>query len=287
MVVFDDVLLIELDTDARVSWRYQTSELGNNSMPLPFGLPRICCPGPGKCQKRGTEFTFTISDGRSRQLYGYVKQMYQRDETTQVACILGSKPLYVWFAWILRLVHARLLHDPSKTTTIALLNAIRSTRTDLTKEFAFNDSFVGEMKMYKFPLHPLGELGVRALEPHILNYRSFTNKLQSPSVLLVLLSSMLFEQRIILVHEENDLLSGICQLLLRLIAPFVWKHLLIPVLPKELLHYATAQIPFILGMTPNLYSENASKLTNVIVLHLESGKIEFLQLTVSFPTLCE
>ncbi len=54
---------------------------------------------------------------------------------------------------------------------MALLNAIRQ-RDVLGKNFTFNDSFVGESKLYEFPLHPLGEFGLRSLEPHIVRLQN-------------------------------------------------------------------------------------------------------------------
>ncbi|KDO22413.1 hypothetical protein SPRG_21016 [Saprolegnia parasitica CBS 223.65] len=285
---FDDVLLLERHDDGpRVVWRYLTDPAcgsGNNNFSLPYGLPPICVPGATKGQRRGAEFTFTISDGRSRQLYGLVKQVALKPETPAlVACILAPKPLYVWLAWILRLVHARLLHDPTKRSTMTLLNAIRGAHHDGPLVFA--DSFVGDLKTYTFPLHPPGAFGARALEPHILNYRSFTTKLQTPSALLVLLSALLLEQRVVVVHDEHDLLTGLCQLLLRLLSPLVWKHMLIPVLPMALLHYASAPIPYLLGMTTSVYK--ATKLSNVVIFHLDAGNVEFRDLLGAFPTLCD
>ncbi|OQR83276.1 hypothetical protein ACHHYP_14907 [Achlya hypogyna] len=292
-MVFDDVLLVDVDREVDapvVRWRYLTDAgcaSSNNNFSLPYGLAPICCPAHARGIRRGAEFTFTISDGRSRQLYGLVKQvgLPTKPEETTVVCILGPRPLYVWFTWILRLVHARLLHDPTKATTVALLNAIRA--TDGPGALTFTDSFVGDFKTYTFPQHPLGAFGSRSLEPHVLNYRSLTTKLQTPAALLLLVSLLLLEQRVLLVHDEPEVLSGLSQLLLRLLAPFSWKHLLIPVLPPELLHYANAPIPYLLGVPPDEYAELAPKLSNVVAFQLNTGTVQFRRLTADLPTLCD
>ncbi|RHY92119.1 hypothetical protein DYB37_002048 [Aphanomyces astaci] len=231
------------------------------------------------------EFTFTISDGRARQQYGFVKQLFvaSTDEEPSTHVV----PMYVWFTWILRLVHARLLHDPSRGSAVELLNAIRKAGTTDHSDFTFRLALDhgASPALYTFPLHPPGAFGMRTMEPHILNNRSFTNKLQSPTVLLVLLSALLHEQKVLLVHDERDVLRGTCQLLLRLLAPFTWKHLLIPVLPEELLHYAHAPIPYLMGVTTDAYSK-ASSITNAIVFNLHEERIELRNLTDGFPTLC-
>ncbi|RHY33657.1 hypothetical protein DYB32_007973 [Aphanomyces invadans] len=193
------------------------------------------------------------------------------------------RPMYVWFTWVLRLFHARLLHDPSRRSAVTLLNAVRKAAdADFTFRLALDH--ITNPALYTFPLHPPGTFGLRTMDPHILNNRSFTNKLQSPTVLLVLLSALLHEQKVLLVHDERDVLRGTCQLLLRLLVPFTWKHLLIPVLPLELLSYAQAPIPYLLGLTTDAYSRAA--LTNAIVFNLHEERIELHNLYAGFPTLC-
>ncbi|ETW00454.1 hypothetical protein, variant 1 [Aphanomyces invadans] len=291
MTLFEDVIIVEFEKQTQtpqIAWRYLTDAACahvNNKSTIPVGLAAICAPAAGKFQKRGMEFTFTISDGRARQQYGYVKQIFvvTEDMSTQVVCILGPKPMYVWFTWVLRLFHARLLHDPSRRSAVTLLNAVRKAAdADFTFRLALDHST--NPALYTFPLHPPGTFGLRTMDPHILNNRSFTNKLQSPTVLLVLLSALLHEQKVLLVHDERDVLRGTCQLLLRLLVPFTWKHLLIPVLPLDLLSYAQAPIPYLLGLTTDAYSRAA--LTNAIVFNLHEERIELHNLYAGFPTLC-
>ncbi|KAF0687084.1 Aste57867_21165 [Aphanomyces stellatus] len=294
MGLFDDILIVEYHKDTQspqIAWRFLTDPKcahGNNNFTFPVGIAAICAPAAGKRQKRGMEFTFTISDGRARQQYGFVKQLFltNDDESTTVVCILGARPLYVWFTWILRLFHARILHDPSRATAMALLNAIRTEGGDGTAEFSVRDALDGPTQaMYFFPLHPPGEFGMRTMEPHVLSNRSFTSKIKSPTVLLVMLSALLHEQKVLLVHDERDVLRGTCHMLVRLLSPFVWKHLLIPVLPTELLHYAQAPIPFLMGMSSAHYK--SASLANVVVFNLQDERIELRHLATGFPTLAD
>ncbi|KAH9097461.1 hypothetical protein LEN26_016991 [Aphanomyces euteiches] len=297
MGVFDDVVIVEYRNDEQapqVTWRYLTDPacaFGNRAFTFPVGLAAICAPAAGKCQKRGMEFTFTISDGRERQQYGYVKQLFLAPDlvATQVVCILGTKPLYVWFSWILRLFHARMLHDPSHRTSImSFLNSIRRDGGEAMADFSFRDSLDGLVHpAYIFPLYPPGAFGMRTMEPHILHNRSYTNKLKCPTVLLLMLSALLHEQRILIVHDERDVLRGTCLMLLRLLAPFVWKHLLIPVLPSELIQYIQAPIPYLMGITPSQYAQCTDTISNAIVFNLLEERLELRQLTTGFVTLCD
>ncbi|RQM19404.1 hypothetical protein B5M09_004645 [Aphanomyces astaci] len=176
------------------------------------------------------EFTFTISDGRARQQYGFVKQLFVASTDEELSTHVV--PMYVWFTWILRLVHARLLHDPSRGSAVELLNAIRKAGTTDHSDFTFRlalDHGAGPA-LYTFPLHPPGAFGMRTMEPHI--------------------------------------------------------HLLIPVLPEELLHYAHAPIPYLMGVTTDAYSKASSIITNAIVFNLHEERIELRNLTDGFPTLC-
>lgn len=57
--------------------------------------------------------------------------------------------------------------------------------------------------------------------------------------------------------------------------PFIWQHILIPVLPGKLLDYATAPIPFIIGIRRYLLADLLAKrsLDGIVIVDVDSGEV--------------
>eukprot|EP00002_Diphylleia_rotans_P003562 TRINITY_DN12461_c0_g1_i1.p1 TRINITY_DN12461_c0_g1~~TRINITY_DN12461_c0_g1_i1.p1 ORF type:complete len:627 (-),score=120.01 TRINITY_DN12461_c0_g1_i1:1146-3026(-) len=66
--------------------------------------------------------------------------------------------------------------------------------------------------------------------------------------ILSLLAAVLAERRIVLVSSSLSKLSACCHATAAMIYPFNWQHIFIPVLPKKLLDYCTAPMPFLIGL---------------------------------------
>jgi len=62
------------------------------------------------------------------------------------------------------------------------------------------------------------------------------------------LEAMLLEHKVCLIAKDVSLLTPICEALRLLLFPFAWQHCYIPLLPKELLGYLEAPIPFVAGL---------------------------------------
>ena len=65
---------------------------------------------------------------------------------------------------------------------------------------------------------------------------------------LQLIEAVLLEQRILLLSTKLSALTVVAETLLHLIFPFRWPHVYIPLLPRSLLDFLFAPMPFIIGM---------------------------------------
>lgn len=63
-----------------------------------------------------------------------------------------------------------------------------------------------------------------------------------------LFEALLLEQRILFSSRNLSLLSHAVHGALALLAPFSWQHIVIPVLPTQLIEYVTSPIPFVIGI---------------------------------------
>lgn len=67
-------------------------------------------------------------------------------------------------------------------------------------------------------------------------YRLLLSKLSFHNIVLIL-TALLQEQRVLLHSESVELLSPLCEALASLMFPFIWAHVYVPVLPLRLVEY--------------------------------------------------
>lgn len=66
--------------------------------------------------------------------------------------------------------------------------------------------------------------------------------------IVTVLEALLQEQRVCLLSSDVTQLTPVCEALRNLMFPLKWQHAYIPLLPKELLGYLEAPIPFMVGL---------------------------------------
>lgn len=70
-----------------------------------------------------------------------------------------------------------------------------------------------------------------------------------PRNFLRLMSAILCERRIMFVAEDLTTLSECVHAATTVLYPFAWQHVLVPMLPTDMLEYVSAPMPFIIGVS--------------------------------------
>ncbi|ELP91417.1 suppression of tumorigenicity, putative [Entamoeba invadens IP1] len=94
------------------------------------------------------------------------------------------------------------------------------------------------------------------------------------SEVIDILSQMLLERKFLFVSEYLMTLSNTISAFMTLMFPFVWQHVLIPLLPKSLVTYCAAPMPFIIGCLKNLYpnvQKECGDISDVYVIDIDKG----------------
>ena len=93
--------------------------------------------------------------------------------------------------------------------------------------------------------------------------------------LLLLLSALLCEQRIVFVSRHLSRLSACIHAAVALLQPLQWQHILVPLLPHHLLSYCSAPMPFVIGLHAEFLPELLALpgLDELIVVSLDSGRV--------------
>jgi DENN domain-containing protein 1 len=66
--------------------------------------------------------------------------------------------------------------------------------------------------------------------------------------ILIVFVSLLLERRIIFCSSKLSTLSSCIQAAMAMVYPLTWQHIYIPVLPKSLLTFVCAPMPFVVGI---------------------------------------
>ena len=147
-------------------------------------------------------------------------------------------------------------------------------------------NFVNEI-----PLPPLGEVKVQFAVSNKLIYffrpppnnpllcthyplRLLFECLDSENALSVV-EAVLLEQRILLLSSKLSALTVVAETLLHLIFPFRWPHVYIPLLPRSLIDFLFAPMPFIIGMHHSYVKGALTEelLSDIIVVDLDSNRV--------------
>ena len=72
---------------------------------------------------------------------------------------------------------------------------------------------------------------------------------------MFIVSCMLTERRLVFHSESLEKVSDVIHGLLKLLYPFEWQQVCIPILPKSLMHYVGAPMPFIIGLPTSAIEE--------------------------------
>ena len=105
----------------------------------------------------------------------------------------------------------------------------------------------------------------------ILNYLSISH-------ILCLFKLLIFEQKVLVVGKNNDIISQIILNFVSLLYPFEWIHTYIPVMSEKMLKFLQSFLPFFNGINISLYLKaipilsKASK--GVFIFNIDEDKIE-------------
>lgn len=93
--------------------------------------------------------------------------------------------------------------------------------------------------------------------------------------MMVIFSAILNERRIIFTSRRLYRLSACVQSANDIIYPMIWQHIFIPVLPKALVDYLLAPMPFLIGVPYEVLKVRSlnTKVPTYIVLKMKSQTI--------------
>ncbi|XP_054157247.1 DENN domain-containing protein 1B-like [Oppia nitens] len=110
--------------------------------------------------------------------------------------------------------------------------------------------------------------------PEDRNLTEYFNAIDAMNM-IVIFANMLNERRIIMTSKKLSRLSACVQAANSLIYPMHWQHIFIPVLPKHLLDYLSAPMPFLIGVPAVIMNRvKRSELGDIVILDCDDNRID-------------
>ena len=91
-----------------------------------------------------------------------------------------------------------------------------------------------------------------------------------------LLAGTLLEKQIVVICPNLGILSAVVLSLIPMICPFEWQSLLLLVLPKAMLVFLDAPVPYIVGIQHKT-NDVSSKISNTIRVNVYKDQIKLVQ----------
>lgn len=189
-------------------------------------------------------------------------------------------------SWMLPKSIVLISHWPFYENMLKFLLIIYSIATSNTSVNVPIERAIANLIM-ETPLPPRGRISVRLFcynqeiifkrpppnEMPLLNLNfSQVFKYLSVDNILIVFAGMLTERKILFVSDHIHRLAESLEVLTYLLFPFYWRHIYIPVLPKKLVDFVCAPMPFIMGIHRS-YIPDELMLSGVFLIDLDNNSI--------------
>jgi hypothetical protein len=242
---------------------------------LPSRIEHFCFPDVTTIvpleRQAATSFTFVLTAGDGARTYGFCRRYLPCGRAQQVRldvgkrlpeclCILSSYPYFPVFDYVLKTLQVRRWLAP--TSMAPFLIQLRNHRIP-KRGGTFT---IQQHHVFTRPMDdrvPLTSHGVRTF------FTRFT-----PSLVRHILGAVLLEKRIIFHSTSIGRVSRVIYTALAMLYPFEWQHILVPLLPNDLLEYTCAPSPYVVGIhTSNIKQVKTLPIGEVLIVSVDTGQI--------------
>ena len=235
-------------------------------------------------------FSFVLTDSAGGRSYGYCLAFYHTPHagathaTSRVLCLLSQWAYPSVFFTFLRMVRGIITRPgPSGSadaSTSTAAPALPFTSVERALVTFYRAAFVpppGVTLTVACGAHRVwfSRPSFAALPPADAGHFRQLFSCLSPATVVSLVSCLLMEQRLLVHSEDVNRLAAVCESLAALLFPFVWSHVYVPLLPLQLIEYASAPMPFVMGMPTAMLGtrEGLECVVNSVVVHVDLDKL--------------
>eukprot|EP01122_Echinamoeba_exundans_P012866 TRINITY_DN5506_c0_g1_i1.p1 TRINITY_DN5506_c0_g1~~TRINITY_DN5506_c0_g1_i1.p1 ORF type:complete len:1143 (+),score=199.54 TRINITY_DN5506_c0_g1_i1:118-3546(+) len=261
--LFEYFLVVTLDTDKSPPQPDITFQFPDKitEAVITKAIPAFCFPEADELQKsldklpketnqETFSFVSTVSDGGKR--YGYCRRFSYRDKTKKPLCycLLSFCSSFSLFSQILDIVEIKF--SEGDRSVYQFLHSVLAQpfpdpgATVVAKTISFTKNEKGE-EDFKPEVYRLTRSDNDYEYLEFVSYSPLFDKMDLDKIIQIF-ECLLYERRIIICSKTLSTLSACADAIANLAYPLAWQYVFIPILPKSMMSFLGAPMPFLIGI---------------------------------------
>lgn len=213
-------------------------------------------------------FSFVLTDFDAQWTFGFCRVAPQ----SQTALVILSK--LPWHETFYRVLNhaAEIVAQGSQEQLFAFLEASHTSRVPEGGQM-FHVTWQSNGQTEDFTSTTPHQFNL----PSIPENRNLTEYFNAVGLqqMLVIFASMLHERRIVITSKKLSRLTACVQAANSLLYPMFWQHIFIPVLPKHLIDFLSAPMPYLIGVPePVMKRVKSHELGDAVVLDADTNTVQ-------------
>ncbi|XP_071097530.1 DENN domain-containing protein 1B-like isoform X1 [Haliotis cracherodii] len=226
-------------------------------------IPRFVYPCEMDCSNVD-HFTFVLTDQDSQYRFGFCRHA---TGAQTCLCVISFLPWFEVFYKLLNMV-AELLN---RTDDNSLTPLLENTFNHEIPMPGVPVTILAQQEMFSFTSPDLSQL------PNIPSSRNLTEYYNAIDTnnMMVIFASMLNERRLLFTSKKLSRLTACIHGAESLLYPMHWQYLFIPVLPAHLIDYASAPMPYVIGVHTTLMGKlRPSELGDAVIVDADKNTVQ-------------
>ncbi|XP_046577982.1 DENN domain-containing protein 1B-like isoform X2 [Haliotis rubra] len=226
-------------------------------------IPRFVYPCEMDCSNVD-HFTFVLTDQDSQYRFGFCRHA---TGAQTCLCVISFLPWFEVFYKLLNMV-AELLN---RTDDNSLTPLLENTFNHEIPMPGVPVTILAQQEMFSFTSPDLSQL------PNIPSSRNLTEYYNAIDTnnMMVIFASMLNERRLLFTSKKLSRLTACIHGAESLLYPMHWQYLFIPVLPAHLIDYASAPMPYVIGVHATLMGKlRPSELGDAVIVDADKNTVQ-------------
>ncbi|XP_067661906.1 DENN domain-containing protein 1B-like isoform X2 [Haliotis asinina] len=226
-------------------------------------IPKFVYPCEMDCSNVD-HFTFVLTDQDSQYRFGFCRHA---TGAQTCLCIISFLPWFEVFYKLLNMIAELLNRTDDNSPTPLLVNTFN-------QEIPMPGvpvTIIAQQEMFSFTSPDLSQL------PNIPTSRNLTEYYNAIDTnnMMVIFASMLNERRLLFTSKKLSRLTACIHGAESLLYPMHWQYLFIPVLPAHLIDYASAPMPYVIGVHTNLMDKlQPSELGDAVIIDADKNTVQ-------------
>jgi len=226
----------------------------------------FCFPDLEDVNGPSDSFTFTLTKVEGTRIFGYCRHLIQKGQMPICLCVVSRRPWFTLFQEMLSIVQSNYDLVRFVPAFVPCAHAATAKAGSGSRDLYIEPLVNGQPFFGRFKLKPPADS-----RPTGVKFEALLSCL-GPGSLMRVLGALMTEQKVVFSGSRWGHVSACAHAATCLVYPLEWQHIYIPVLPTSKISYASAPMPYIVGVLDrHLPTLEAEPLDGVLFVDVDKG----------------